>query len=342
MKAVVIVDGENHEIQDVPLPEPAAGEIRVRVEASGVCGTDLHILHGLYPPGSGRPLIMGHEFAGVVDAVGEAVTDFAKGDRVAADPNVHCGQCEWCRRGAYNLCDEWAALGITRQGALAEYVCVSAEGAVRLPDSVSTTAGALIEPLSCAVHAFNLSDVRPDATMVIFGGGMMGLTCLALARQLGHRVSVVEIHEARRRIALEMGAAEATETGDQLTRQEFDYVVEATGVPDVVEEAFTKLRTRGTFMQVGMTPADFELKIHPHDIFQRELRIVGSFSVADAYPASGRLIESLAPSLEKLVTHRFRLDQFDDALAAMSSPDALKVHVEPHLPLAATQGGSAS
>lgn len=331
MKAVVIVDGDTHELQDVPVPEPVAGEIRIRVEASGICGTDLSIMHGLFPSGAGRPLIMGHEFAGVVDAVGEGVTDFARGDRVAADPNLHCGRCEWCQRNAYNLCVEWEALGITLPGALAEYVCLAARYAVRLPDSVSTSAGALIEPLSCAVHAFNLSNVRRDATMVIYGGGMMGLTSLALARRLGHEVHVVEIHEERRRIAIEMGATEAVETGDQLTRQEFDYVLEATGVPSAVEDAFTKLRTRGTFMQLGVTPADFEMKIRPHDIFQRELRIIGSFSVADSYPDASELILSLAPSLEKLVTHRFRLEQFGEALAAMSSPGALKVHIEPQM-----------
>lgn len=336
MKAVVLTEGARHELLEVPTPDPGPDEIRLRVEASGICGTDLHIMHGQFASGTGRPLIMGHEFAGTVDAVGEDVADFAPGDRVAADPNTYCQQCEWCERGAYNLCLSWGASGITVNGALAEYVCVPARFAVRLPDSVSAVAGALIEPLSCAIHAFDLSDVRDDAATVIFGGGMIGLTCLALARQLGHRVSVVELHEERRQLALELGADEVVASGDELSAAEFDYVIEATGVPVVIEAALTKLGTRGTLMQLGVAPPDFELKIRPQDVFQRELRIIGSFSVANAYAEAAEMMVALAPVLERLVTHRFGLDRFDDALAAMSRPDALKVHLEPHLNEGAT------
>lgn len=329
MRAVVLVEGERHELQEVPTPEPAPGELRIRVEAAGICGTDLSIMHGHFPPGRGRPLILGHEFAGTVDAVGDGVDGFAPGDRVAADPNVYCGECEWCRRGAYNLCEQWAAVGITLPGALAEYLCLPARLAVRLPETLSMTAGALIEPLSCAIHAFQYADVARDASTVVFGGGMMGLTCLALANQLGHQVTVVEIHEARRRKALDMGAARVVESAAEL-HQPFDYVMEATGVPAVVQEAFRWIRTRGTYLQLGLPPADTEITIRPLDINNRELRIIGSFSLADAYPASAEMIESVAPALEQLVTHRFGLDQFDEALAAMARPDALKVHLEPH------------
>jgi 2-desacetyl-2-hydroxyethyl bacteriochlorophyllide A dehydrogenase len=337
VKAVVLVDGARHELQDVPTPQPGRDEIRIRVEASGVCGTDLSIMHGHFPPGRGRPLVLGHEFAGTVDALGDGVSGFAVGDRVAADPNLYCGDCEWCSKGAYNLCEQWAALGITRPGALAEYVVVPARLAVRVPGSLSASAGALIEPLSCAIHAFQYADVKRDATTVIFGGGMMGLTCLALANQLGHQVTVVEIHEARRRLALEMGAATVVESAAELTGR-FDYVMEATGVPAVVQEAFKWVRTRGTYLQLSLPPDDTELTIRPLDINQRELRIVGSFSLADAYPDAADMIESVAPALERLVTHRFRLDQFDEALAAMARPDALKIHLEPHLPLSRTEG----
>lgn len=342
MKAIVLTTGDKHELLEVPLPEPREDEIRVRVEASGICGTDLHIMHGQFPTGRGRPLTLGHEFAGTVDAVGTQVTDFAPGDRVAADPNVYCRRCHWCARGAYNLCLEWQALGITRDGALAEYVCVPSRNAVRLPGSVSATAGALIEPLSCAIHAFNLSRVRRDATMVIYGGGMMGLTCLVLARQFGHEVSVVEIHEERRRFAAELGAHDVVSSGDQLARGEFDYVLEATGVPAVIEESLTKLGTRGTLMQVGVAPPDFELKINPFDVFQRELRIAGSFSVADAYPEAAEMMNELAPWLERFVTHRYGVDQFDEALAAIARPDALKVHLEPSTSAHTTSLGEVS
>lgn len=337
MKAVVLVEGARHELQELPVPAPAAGELRIRVEAAGICGTDLSVMHGTVPFGAARPLVLGHEFAGTVDAVGEGSTRFRVGDRVAADPNPHCGRCEWCLRGAYNLCEEWAAYGFTLPGALAEYLCVAEDLVVELPEGLSAAAGALIEPLSCAIHAFTYSDVARDSRMVIFGGGMMGLTCLALALELGHEVTVVELHEERRRKAVEMGATTVVASAAELTHQ-FDYVLEATGVAVVVEEAFKWVRTRGTYVQLGLPPAGTELTISPLDINQRELRIVGSFSLADAYPAAADMIGSVAPTLERLVTHRFRLDQFDEAVAAMASPGALKVHLEPHLPLSNNQG----
>ncbi len=226
---------------------------------------------------------------------------------------------------------DFHAIGIDLPGALAEYVVVPMAFAEKLPPSVDAEAGALIEPLSCAVHGFDLSDVRPGKTMLIYGGGTIGLLTLALAKQQDMPVTVVEPHEFRRAKALQMGAIEAVAPGAALSTEEFDYVVDATGVPSVIHEGMNRLRPRGTFMQMGAAPDDAIIDYSPYTVFAKELRIIGSFSVADCYPQSARMMVEMADSLGPLVTHRFSLDQINEAIEAMSSPNALKVHIDPRL-----------
>lgn len=331
MRAVLLVNpGGELEVVDVPRPTPGAGEVLLRVEAAGLCGTDLHIIDGKYPQAS-FPSVLGHEFAGTVVEVGPGVDGFAVGDRVAADPNQYCGKCEWCLQEAYNLCVDFHAIGIDLPGALAEFVVVPVAFAELLPPNVAAQAGALIEPLSCAIHGFDLSDVRSGKTMLIYGGGTIGLLTLALAKQQDMTVSVVEPHASRRAKALQMGALEAVAPGETLSRDKFDYVVDAAGVPAAIAEGLTRLRPRGTFMQMGAAPDDVTIPLSPYQVFANELRIIGSFSVANCYPRAARMMAQMADALSPLVTHRFGLDQINEALAAMASPDALKVQIDPRM-----------
>jgi len=170
MRALELVGPGQHHLVELPDPTPGPDEIVIDVESSGVCGTDLRIVQGDYGHIS-LPLVIGHEFGGHVSAVGERVTGFAPGDLVGADPNTYCGDCEWCRRRAYNLCEHWSAVGINRTGALAEKVTVSARLAVRLPDSLDAETAALIEPLSCVLHAMDRGQVEGDRTMLVYGSG---------------------------------------------------------------------------------------------------------------------------------------------------------------------------
>lgn len=315
-------------LNDVPIPEPAPGEIRVKVAAAGICGTDLSVLHGTFDAAGPRPLTLGHEFAGTVDAIGVGVTGWQVGDRVAADPNRYCGSCDWCRRGAYNLCRNWAASGLTLPGALADFVCVPAGFAVPLPESVAAAAGAMIEPLSCAVHAMGRGAFRTPGTVVIYGAGTMGLACLVLAIDAGLTVDVVERHRPRRERALQFGARTAVPDGADLPQACYDGVIEATGAPAAIADALGRVATQGTLLQVGAAPIDHAAAVKPYDLFRREITIVGSFSVADAYPEAAQRMTALAGTMERFVTHRFPLESFADAFAAMADPAALKVQFE--------------
>jgi threonine dehydrogenase-like Zn-dependent dehydrogenase len=331
VKAVQLGADGTLALRDVPVPDPAAGEIRIRVAAAGICGTDLSVRHGTFDAAGPRPLTLGHEFAGTVDALGADVTGFAVGEAVAADPNRYCGDCDWCRRGAYNLCRRWAASGLTLPGALAEFVCVPARFTVTLPDSVSFAAGAMIEPLSCAVHAFGRGAFGThhtrgvNGTMVIYGAGTMGLACLVLAARAGYTVDVVERHRPRRERALQFGARAAVADGSELPDGAYTCVIEATGAPAAIADALGRIATRGTLLQVGAAPIDHEAALHPYDVFRREITIVGSFSVADAYPETARSMTTLAATMERFVTHRFPLEAFSDAFEAMRDPAAHKI-----------------
>src|SRR6059058_2280985 len=174
MRAAVWEEPGRLAIAERPDPEPGPGEIVVRVTACGMCGTDLHIAAGEFPP-TPYPIVPGHEFAGEVAAVGESVEELREGELVAVDPSLFCGHCEYCRIQRGNLCRNWGAIGDTVDGAFAELVKAPARNAYRLPEGIDGRAGALVEPISCAVHGMRRLAPEPGEVILITGAGTMGL-----------------------------------------------------------------------------------------------------------------------------------------------------------------------
>lgn len=328
MRAIELQGPSRPRLVELPDPQAGPGDIVVDVQASGICGTDLRIMQGDYGHIS-FPLVIGHEFAGRVSAVGDEVDDLRPGDRVAADPNIYCGHCEWCRRRAFNLCDNWQALGVTRTGALAERVVVPARLAVRLPDSVDAETGALIEPLSCVLHAMDRAQVEADRSILIYGAGTIGLFAVVVAVARGLQVSVVEPHEQRRMRAVALGATAAGDVAGLGGSVAFDYVLDASGVPAAIGDGLARLRKRGTFIQMGVAPGSARVPYSPYQLYEKEWRIIGSNSLADRYVEAADLMPTVAEQLRTLITHRYPLAAFDEAVAVMASPDAVKVHLHP-------------
>jgi 2-desacetyl-2-hydroxyethyl bacteriochlorophyllide A dehydrogenase len=208
MRAVVWEKPGELKVTDVADPAPGHGELVVQVGACGICGTDLHIADGEFPP-TPYPIIPGHEFAGRVVAVGDgAGGEWRGGERVAVDPSLFCGRCPACHAGRGNLCANWNAIGDTVNGAFAEYVTVPAANAYRLPDSVDDQQGALIEPLSCAVHGLRRIGPVLGEDVLLIGAGTMGLLLLQLLNRAGARsVTVVDRKATRLEVAKAAGAA---------------------------------------------------------------------------------------------------------------------------------------
>lgn len=331
MKAILYTAANVGGLAEVPDPVAGPGQLVLEVGSSGICGTDLHVLEDDYPNAT-LPRIIGHEFAGTVVEVGEDVTAFAVGDLVAADPNFYCRRCEWCAQGAYNLCASGGAVGFVREGAMAEKVAVDAEFAVALPETLDAEVGALIEPLSCVLHGFDRGRLGGGRSLLVYGGGMVGLTAVIVGAHLGLEVFVVEPHEFRQQRARALGAiAAAGDVAGLSGPEEFHYVLDASGAPAAIADGFRHLRTRGTYLQMGVAPTAARIDYVPYLMFAREWSIIGSQSLADQYLPAAALMPAIADQMRTLVTHRFGLADFAEALAAMRQPEAIKVHIRPGL-----------
>src|SRR2546421_11604343 len=272
MRAVIIDAPASMQVGNVPDPTPRSNELLIRVEACGICGTDLHIIDGESPLAR-YPVVPGHEFAGEVVALGRDVAqsngngeaNITVGSRVAIDPNLYCGHCDLCRTGHENLCLNYAALGVTTNGAIAQYVAVPMASAYLLPNSMSLREGALIEPVSCAVHGMHSLNPRSGDTFLIVGAGTMGLLLLQLALRGGaSRVAMVDVNMQRLASAEELGATRTYNDIERALADEslgFNCVIDATGVPAVIENAFMAVKSGGKVF--GFLGASNETRTSP-------------------------------------------------------------------------------
>lgn len=226
------------------VPEPGEGELKVRVEASGLCGTDLHIASGEYPPA--RPgVVIGHEFAGTVVEVGPGVVEsLSVGDRVAVDPNVPCHACSFCHNASPHLCENPQGIGVNRNGGLSELAVIPASQAYKVPEGLPPEAAALTEPLACALHAVDLAGLRPGATALVIGAGPIGVLCAALLVAAGASKVVVSEPNAERRARVRDFGAEPAEP-DAVADFQADVVLECVGRVETMQAAVEAVRAGG-------------------------------------------------------------------------------------------------
>ncbi|RYG95108.1 MAG: iditol 2-dehydrogenase, partial [Alphaproteobacteria bacterium] len=213
MRAARLAEPGRMVIEDVPKPIPGPGDLLIKVEACGICGSDRHMFRGEYP--TARPVTLGHEFAGLIEDLGAGVTGYAVGERITGDPNIACGRCRFCRDGRPNLCENLVAIGVQRDGGFAEYVLVPARQAVRLPASLDPLHGAFCEPVSCCLHAMDVARIPPGGSVLILGGGVIGLLMVQLCRLAGAGQVVLSTRQApRRQMALDVGATVAIDPAE--------------------------------------------------------------------------------------------------------------------------------
>jgi L-iditol 2-dehydrogenase len=280
----------------MPVPGIGDDEVLVRVRACGVCGSDVHGYDG----STGRripPLVMGHEAAGTIERVGAAVSGFAAGDRVTFDSTVSCGDCDFCRRGAINLCDRRTVLGVScadyrRHGAFAEYVSVPARIVYRLPDALPFEHAALIEAVSVAVHAVALKVPSPRDTVVVVGCGMIGLLILQVLRDKGcTSIMAVDVDDKRRALASRLGASHTIDgrrdvpqaVREATSGRGADHAFEVVGRSDTVQASVRAVRKGGTVTLVGNLAPYVELPLQ--DVVSRQLTLLGSCASSGEYPA---------------------------------------------------------
>jgi len=327
MRAAVADGAGGIEIQDLPVPTAREGWVVIAPVGTGVCGTDLHLISGDYPHGR-FPVVPGHEFAGYVTDVGAGVTSLKEGDYVGVNPNVSCGKCTWCLRGATNLCQNILPVGVAINGSVAEFVAVPREIVFPLNASISHGAAPLIEPFACVLHALERVPDWREQELVIFGAGSIGLMAVILGRAEGATgIRVVEPNEARRDAALELGAVQAVASADDLDSKVFDLALDASGHPAAISQAISSLGPRGRLVQMGVASPTATVALNPYEVFAKELSIIGSNSLAEKYGESAERMVDLQDELESLVTATFTLEDYAEALNAAKSPDQIKVQV---------------
>jgi 2-desacetyl-2-hydroxyethyl bacteriochlorophyllide A dehydrogenase len=327
--AALITAPHTVEFADVPDPTPAPDEVVIEVAASGICGTDLEILRGEYR--ASLPVIPGHEFSGTVVAVGTAVRDLRIGDRVAADPNVPCRRCRYCHDGRVNLCDHYAAYGVTMNGACAQYLSVPEQLCVALPDTLDLEHAALIEPLSCALHAWDLVGAQPGRRTAVYGSGTMGLMMLQLAAVFGvDGVDVIDVNPTKLDAARVLGARSAhTSADDAMPDGGWDVVIDATGVPAAIADGLGRVAKGGTFVQFGVTTPGVKVEFEPYLVYEHELRILGAVCPLNSFARSADLLSNGTVTAAPLISDVVPLSEFATALDTFAAGQGRKVLVRP-------------
>src|SRR5256886_1118498 len=338
MRAVIIDAPGIIRVDNVPDPTPRPDEVLVRVGACGICGTDLHIIDGDSPLAR-YPIIPGHEFAGEVVAVGSDVAqrygkrNITVGSRVAVEPNLCCGYCDSCRPGHENLCLNYAALGVTTNGAVAQYVAVPVAKAYALPDNISFREGALIEPVSCAVHGMHILNPRSGDTFLIVGAGTMGLLLLQLAVRGGaSRVAMADVNAQRLALAEQLGPTRTYSDIKQALKDEplgFNCVIDATGVAPVIENAFMAVKRGGKLLIFGVASNEARISLSPFRIYNDEITIMGSMAILFSFQAALDLISSGVINTQAMLTEALPLQDFSRALDMVRKGQGVKNKILP-------------
>lgn len=328
MQAVRYLAPRTFELSEVPDPSPGPGEVRVAVTIAGCCGTDLHIHEGGFI--SRYPLTPGHEIVGEIDQLGAGVDTLSLGARVAVDNTVLCGTCWACRRDQPLFCRDFHSLGVTDDGGFAGYVVARAEKCFPVEDLAPEVA-VMVEPLACVVHGMDVLALRPGSDVLVLGAGPTGLLLAQLLAANGAaRVTVAAPTAFKLELARGFGADETVQIrrGEpdeaaralrELAPEGFDAVVEATGAGELLARCPGLTADGGTVLVYGMADAVETVPFSPYELFKRELTVKGSFAQTHCFDRSIAYLRSGRVRTDGIVTNRYRLDRYADALEAMRS-----------------------
>lgn len=327
------------ELLDVPIPHCGADEVLIRIHAIGICGSDLHIVYNAVP--YNPPVIIGHEFSGEIIEAGSQVTRFKAGDRVVAE-NVEsgCGECEACRTGHHCVCSTRNAKGINSDGAMAEYIVCKERNVFHLPDSITYDQAALMEPLTVCCHGvFEQSTLSAGDIVLVSGPGTIGLLAALLAKIAGATVILtgLKADESRLSLAKELGVDHVilleeedldARVADLTQGKGVDIVLECSGSAPALQSAVRLVKTRGTVTLFGLFGK--EAAINWNYIVSKEIEVKGTLSHTYlAWNRAIRLLEKQFIPVEKLITHEFSLDKWEEAFKAVEAKDGIKVIFRP-------------
>jgi D-arabinitol dehydrogenase (NADP+) len=338
MKAIVYEAPRQFKYKDVPEPKIESDDVLVRIDACGLCGTDLHIHEGEFAPSF--PLIPGHEFTGEIVALGAEVKDLQEKQRVVGNSNESCGKCFYCMRGDFLLCLNLRAYGVTQDGGFAQYLRIKADRIFPI-SNLSYREAVMVEPTSCAIHGMEVLAMKPGSDVLLFGAGPTGQVLAQLLKLNGAGRLVVAAPAGQKLDLIERLAADEVVVIDrknpdqhrarlrELSPTGFDYIIEATGSASVCEDALQFARRGATLLVYGVYPDKDTVRFNPFDVFRREITIKGSFAQIDAFPRALAYLESGKIKVNEIVTDEFALEDFGKVLEHAWARKGIKIAVIP-------------
>lgn len=345
MKAVVLNGPNDFAPIDIPKPVIGDNDMLLEMKKAAICGTDMRILAGTKTKGVRYPSVIGHEMCGVIAEVGKNVTGFQVGDKVSIANVIPCGSCPACLAGRENACMNRKAIGYEFNGGFEEYVlipeiAIKSGNVIKLPEDVSFTAGALIEPLSCCIRGLKNAGTGFNDTVLIVGAGPIGLMHMQLSKIAGAKqVIVSEPNEMRREVALELGADRVVDPTKENLEQIIkdatggmgaDVIVMAIGVPALVNSTLKLCKKGGTVNLFAGFAGTGECTIEVNTIHYNEINVNGSTAYKRAdYLEAADMVITKKINLDKIATHTFKIDEFQDAYEMCKSGQGLKVMIEP-------------
>lgn len=340
MRAILLEDKNRFKLVEVSVPEIEENEVLIKVDSCGLCGTDVEIYDGIIPVEF--PVIIGHEFAGIVERTGKKVKKFKEGDPVTANPATGCGECEYCQKGQENLCaafPRYPGFRSDASGAFAEYIKMKENFLYHLPSSVDLEMASLIEPLSCCIHGLDIAEVKVGDSVIIFGAGSIGLLMTQLVRISGaSKITVIEKKERRRKLASLLGAditlkelaVNKEKSIENIFEGKVDVVLECTGNPQTQEEAVLLAKPGGEVVLFGVADPQIKIEVDSFHICRNEITLKGCY--ANPYTTS-RAIQVVSEGrirTKELLTHRFGLSDFGAAIETYKKDDErVKILIKP-------------
>ena len=323
MKAAVFYEKQKIVVEEHEIHKPKENEVLIQVKAAGVCGTDLHIFQGAkgasecYPP-----VVLGHEFSGIVTEIGKNVTRVKVGDHVTVDPSIVCDDCDECQEGTPHFCKDYSATGVTYDGGFAEYCTVLEKQVYRLKEDVSFEEGAMCEPVGCCVHGIDRANIKTGDVVLIIGGGTIGLIMMQLAKLSGASIVIVsEPLEVKRKTASELGAdivvdpfeKDLFEVLEEHSIHKINVCIECVGKKNTMSDAVKYAGQGATIVFFGVAEPDCEIPVKPYEIFQRELTITASFVNPFTHARAVKMVNSHRLRLAELISDRIPLDEIERA-----------------------------
>lgn len=329
------------EIRDLPEPYPKEGQVKIEVKAAGICGSDIHVFHDEIDLPIRTPVVMGHEYCGVIVEVGRGVTNWQVGTRVTSETAFSvCESCVYCRTGQYHLCKERKGIGFWFDGAFADYIVIPEKRVHKLPDNVDFIAGALGEPLACITHGvIELSRVHSGDTVLVAGLGAIGLLAAQVARAEGSRVIISGTSDDLKRfeLAKSLGFNELINVQEKNLRQVIDEItagngvdvfLECSGAPEAARMGLEVVKKRGWYTQIGLFGKPFEVNLET--IAYKELQVTGSFSQRwTAWETAMKLLELKMVETKPLVTDIYPISEWQEAFNKFENKQGTKIILQP-------------